>query len=505
MALIVLLTVFVLSRVFTMTRAGSLWFDEAFSVHVATRPWLEMVNLLAFEHNPWGHFLILRAMSELFGSDDWIMRSPSLFTGIATFAVLYVLGKKMFNSATIGLGATFFLTTSTLHLYHQTEVRMYAFVGLFAGLALLFAWTWFLEKTSKKSWYLLGYALVTLGLIHLHLTAWLFITALAIIVTFELQHCKQSIKTWVITHALLFTTGLIWFTPIAWYRAQQPSTAGGWFFAQHEQGYALTHLVNFLLNGESNLLPRSIMALMMIALLGAAFIRVEQPTWWQKFTHPFDREAWPFSFSFHWTPATRILLGLFVLTMTMGFALQITVTKYLISASIPLFLLMSAGLSKLPRRSHWLIIIAIIALVLPMHLRLLSPRHHWDVVAGDVVRMQSAHPEAIILVHSFAYALPLQQYLPDNTQINPVYPFADGESLDEAIARHNWQGVISGDNIDFIDASIGDATTIILVSSTNGNDAEDPVKAHLWQNGWKLVEREHYTGYGDPDVLLLSR
>lgn len=505
MLLIVLFILFLLSRLFTLMQAGSLWFDEAFSVHVASQPWSHMTELLALEHNPWGHFLILRDTIALVGSADWMMRLPSLFAGIATFFLLYSAGKKFFNSSQAGLGASFFLTISTLHLYHQTEARMYAFVAVFAALSTLCAWMWLQEQSIRKRYWLVAYLLSSFLLIHLHLTAWLYVIALAVAMSCELHHRQGSMRMWIGANSILFATGLLWFVPIAIYRFTQPSSAAGWFFSQQEQGYAFTHLVNFLLNGESNLLARSVCALLVIALLVSTFFRFDRPTWWQKITHPFSREEWPFSVAFHWTVATRLLLMTFILTMGMGFAVQITVTKYLLSASIPLFLLLGYGLSKLSPRMKWFVVMAFVALALPTHVHLLTPRHHWDVVARDVEQLKAEHGEAVVLVHSFAYTLPLQRYLSSSIDVIPVYPLQEHESLDFAIAKHNWQGIISPENIGFIDEQIGSAPMIILVSSTPGHDIDDPVKAHLWQNGWKLVERLHYNGYGDPEVLLLSR
>lgn len=490
-----LLAVFCASRGFTVLAAGSLWFDEAFSAHIASLPWSQARELLAYEHNPWLHFLVLKMAMIIGGDTDWVLRLPSVFAGAGSLVAMYWLAKKMFTSDKTALASAGLLTISTLHLYHQTEARMYAFVTLFTVLALGLAYV------QPKRW-MLYYTLIAILLAHTHLTAWLILLAVYGVVWLELRHEKRDTKFWHIAHAGILATGLIWLIPVAMHRFGLSGTSQGWFFAQHEAGYFLTHLTNYIINGEARLPLRAIAAFLASGCLFSALFTVEKPMWWQQIKHVFDRDQWPLNIALNWTRPIRFLVLTIAIVALAGFALQMTVTKYLIAASVPLLLLMGYGLARMPKAMSIGVFVALTLIALPTHARLLQSRHHWDVAAKQVAALQAAHDNQITLVHSFAYAMPLQRYLPTDAAIVPVYPLNDEQSFDQAVVRHNWQPIINDENIVWLDEQLAGHTTVILVSSTNGKSEQDPVKAYLWQNGWKLVEQYHYDGYGDPEILV---
>lgn len=495
---------FLASRLYTASTAGSFWFDEAFSWHVASLPWHEARELLRYEHNPWLHFTLLRGVAA-FADTEFFLRLPSVMAGFASMLALYAAGARLFENKKTGLLAAFLLTISTLHLYHQTEARMYAFVTLFAATSLLSAWNW-LQATAQRyrhAW-LFAYAVSTLALVHTHMTAWLFVAVLWAAIGFEARHMKRQTLGWHAANALPFITGLIWFWPVAAYRLGQSSTAQGWFFDQHQSGYLMTHLTNVLMNGESRLLLRFAGALMLIFAFGLAFLTVEKPTWWQKITHVFDRDHWPLSLRMEWSQPLRLLLFLFGGMMLGGLALQITVTKYLLAASVPLFLIMAHGLSRL-QKSLTLVLLAFIVLVAPMHAQLWQKRHHWDEAAQRAAQLQAEHEDSVTIVHSFAYALPLRQYLRNNEVVMPFFPLDDAMPFGQAVARYNWQPIVSEENVSRLDAIVAAHDMVILVSSTGEQAANDPVKARLWQLGYKLLEQEQYPGYGDPAILVFGR
>jgi hypothetical protein len=108
------------------------------------------------------------------------------------------------------------------------------------------------------------------------------------------------------------------------------------------------------------------------------------------------------------------------------------------------------------------------------------------------------------VAHSFAYALPLQRYLPENLVITPFYPLKDGLTFDQRVVRYNWQGIATYQDANYFVANVS-AKAIILLSSTPDMRDQDPLKSVLFSQGWRILEAHTWNGYGDPEVLLLGR
>lgn len=116
----------------------SLWLDEGLSYWIANRPLDGLLDYLARrDTHPPLHYLVLQAMIALGGS-EWLLRLPSALAGIGAIALLYALGKEVFDART-GLLAAFILAVSPLHLWHAQEARMYALVATLALAATLCA------------------------------------------------------------------------------------------------------------------------------------------------------------------------------------------------------------------------------------------------------------------------------------------------------------------------------------------------------------------------------
>ena len=205
--------VFLPTRIATLLKAGSFWFDEAFSIHFSSLPLAEMWILLQFEHNPLVHFLSLHYWMNIFGSSEIAMRSLSLAAGLASLMLIYLLARKLFNREA-GLWAMFLMTLSTLQLYHQTEARMYALLTLFILATIYCFWRW--HQNQQSLLWLTLYSLSAILLVHTHITAWVLPIALTVFFLLEAIEDKRSkIKAWVFSNSLILLSFLIWFIPVA--------------------------------------------------------------------------------------------------------------------------------------------------------------------------------------------------------------------------------------------------------------------------------------------------
>ncbi|MBI4121977.1 MAG: glycosyltransferase family 39 protein [Parcubacteria group bacterium] len=497
---LVLLIFFLAARLLAAAQAGSFWFDEAFSVHFTSMEWTAMWHHLQFEHNPLLSFVLLHGWMQMFGESEFAVRSLSIIYGLLSMIGLYALGTRLF-SKTAGWWVTFFMTASTIMLYHQTEARMYGLLIMLAIACLYFFWT-------PGRWRLPLYVLSAIALTHTHITAWSLVIAIFLYQLAEWNRQKPSrrdVWRWIAVHALIAMAFLLWFIPVALNKMEVGGVAQGWFFAQHTSGYWLTHLTNFLMNGEDRLLVRSLGGLLVIGLLFASIFSLDRPSWWQKIKHVFDRDAWPLTIVAHWTPPIRLLLFCLFIPLLIGFALQVTVTKYLLVAAVPLFLLMGHTAAKLNKKLGLALALVTLLLVLPLHLRLYtSPRHHWDKAAQTVEALKQQYPDSVVVIHSFSYALPLQRYLDPRIEVTPFYPLPDSLTFDERVIRHNWHAIVNQASADAFVTDI-QPSSVILVSSTTGRREEDPLKSAFLSQGWRINNLYTWPGYGDPEILFFHR
>ena len=116
----------------------SLWYDEAFSVLFAQNDISTMVTgtVNAIEH-PLLYYLSLNVWMRVAGDSVFMIRLFSVLIGVATIAVMYLLGRDWFDRRT-GLVIALLTAIAPFHLQYSQEARMYSLLAL-----LLMLTTWF--------------------------------------------------------------------------------------------------------------------------------------------------------------------------------------------------------------------------------------------------------------------------------------------------------------------------------------------------------------------------
>src|SRR3990167_10650724 len=117
----------------------SLWLDEAINVNVARALSFKSLifNYSLGDFHPPLYHLILRGWILLFGSSEVLVRLPSVFLGVATVLITYLIGKKLFENKTALIGATL-MSTAPLHIYYSQEARMYMLAAFLSSLSIYF-------------------------------------------------------------------------------------------------------------------------------------------------------------------------------------------------------------------------------------------------------------------------------------------------------------------------------------------------------------------------------
>lgn len=189
----------------------SLWFDDAFSVLLATKPVGQLIHLTSIDVHPPTYYLLLKLWGNMFGWGDFAMRSLSVLFTMGALAVGGLLVRKMFNSR-IAVGAMLLLMMAPLITRYGFEVRMYAmasFIGISATYALYSAWK--SRGVAQRRWLILYGVLVVLGLYTLYATALLWIAHVVWLCLMAWRR-RQHIKS-LLPYAVTYVISAILFLP----------------------------------------------------------------------------------------------------------------------------------------------------------------------------------------------------------------------------------------------------------------------------------------------------
>lgn len=132
----------------------SLWYDEAFAVLFAEKGLDSMLYGTltpvaggAADIHPLLYYTTLNIWMNLFGQEPFTVRLWSVLLGVATVALLYLVGRDLFGENT-GLAAALITAIAPFHVQYSQETRMYALLGL---LLLLATWCFLRGMRASSS------------------------------------------------------------------------------------------------------------------------------------------------------------------------------------------------------------------------------------------------------------------------------------------------------------------------------------------------------------------
>jgi hypothetical protein len=159
-------------------------YDEAYTfMEFARHSFRHVISDYHVPNNHVFHTLLVRLSYLAFGDSPWAIRIPVFLAGVALVPVVYLLGRKMYNSST-GLLAAGLVAGAPVLITYSITARGYPFICLFTLILLLLS-LYVKQKRNTAAW--LGMAVVTaFGFytipIMLHpfliISAWLFFSGL---------------------------------------------------------------------------------------------------------------------------------------------------------------------------------------------------------------------------------------------------------------------------------------------------------------------------------------
>lgn len=382
-------------RIYRIDGQG-LWLDEAFSVWMARQPMADMLDwLVRIDQHPPLYYALLHFWMGL-GDGEAAVRALSALCGILTIPALYLLGRRLVGQE-VGLLAALILAVSPFHVRFAQEARMYTLLTLNASLAL-YALARLLTEPTGLAW--LGYVIFTTATLLSHNTAVLFPVATNLVVLsmylvsasgfrpveLETRFCRH----WLLAQAGVF---LLW-SP--WLPAFLAQSAGVyrefWLRAPTWETVA-----NVLASFVSAFLPWPSLGVWIVgplfaglAVLGLVHLR----------RHP---TCVPFLLITFATP--------FVGEWLVSLRRPIFYDRTLIWASLPLYLLLAAGVSQLRQRRYIIAVVLMILTVNGLSLREYYAhfeKEGWDEAAALVA--QQAEADDLILFNATWAQIPFDHY-----------------------------------------------------------------------------------------------
>jgi len=145
MAIVFILILGLILRLVNLNQ--SLWLDETVQAITSKGTFLNLFAELQGDFHPPLYHLLMWGWAHLFGNGELVMRLPSVFFGVGTIYLVYLITKQVFpKKHFVPLLSALFLATAPFHVYYSQEARTYAMTAFFATLSTY----WLLRLMSQQ-------------------------------------------------------------------------------------------------------------------------------------------------------------------------------------------------------------------------------------------------------------------------------------------------------------------------------------------------------------------
>jgi hypothetical protein len=113
-----------------------MWLDETFSVWMASHSVAEMLQwVVRIDQHPPLYYLLLHYWIAHYGDSPYYARLLSVLFGVGTIPIIYLIGKRI-SGVMMGLVAAMILALSLFNIYFAQETRMYTLLTFNAAVAI---------------------------------------------------------------------------------------------------------------------------------------------------------------------------------------------------------------------------------------------------------------------------------------------------------------------------------------------------------------------------------
>ncbi len=210
---IILLIAYVL-RIYKLD-SNSIWLDEGGSIWIASQNNISefFLGLIHNWQQPLYH-IILHFWICIFGKSEYSVRFPSVIFDLLTILMTYKIGKLLFDK-NLGILCSLLMGISTFHLGYSQQARPYTLLTFLASLSIYF-FIALLKKVDFKN--LIIYAISSTLLIYCHTFGLFIILAQNIYIFTKIIFRKNNqiptLKSWISSQLTILVLFLPWLTTV---------------------------------------------------------------------------------------------------------------------------------------------------------------------------------------------------------------------------------------------------------------------------------------------------
>lgn len=250
---------------------SNLWFDEAYSVGMASHNWIDIWNIGGHDVHPVLYYWILSLINVISGGSIIAYRIFSLIC-IALLSILgYTHIRKDFGEKTGILFSFFALFLPEICIF-ANEIRMYSLAILLVTICAIYAYRIFKGDTSWKNWiifeisslaclYVHYYGLMAAGLIHV-----------IMLINFIKNHRSQSIKRIILFGIALIALYIPW---IVYFIGQLQHVSEG-FWIGFEFPDTIIELLSYQYIGNLNYYVGFAISILLYIYLGVQLHKIKK-------------------------------------------------------------------------------------------------------------------------------------------------------------------------------------------------------------------------------------
>lgn len=319
--------------------AESMWIDEGYSLRDAMTPFT-----IAKASKPLYFWFLSWWIG--FGDSDWLLRLPSVIFGVASVAMVFVIGRLLWGNKA-GTLAAVIAAVSPLQVDHSQEVRMYTLLALTALISIYFS---ILTLRTWRFRYMLASGLFTWFAMMTHPVASLLLLPQNLAILDAYLHRRRPLTPWIVTQILVLAAWAPWVRYVLGFRDVFDQS---WMALAAKPSPAEIPLL-WSMFGAGQWVPKENISITHLALFAYTIVvsaLIALATW-------FERRK----------PETRLIAAWLVLPVAALLLLSIIktnawVTRYLIFTSPALYLLLGAMWARQQSRALFIVLGAFLFLI----------------------------------------------------------------------------------------------------------------------------------------------
>ena len=239
--LILILLLSVIVRLYGITNEN-IWLDEAISIRFADRSLSDTIYANSNENTPPLFDLLLNLWMRLFGHSAISVRLLSLIIGTISVFMIYKLGKLLY-SENIGLISAFILSISSFNIYYSQEARSYSLLALMSILSIYY----YLKMDKEPKKYVIFYLISSVLMLYTHVFGVFVIIVenIDFLINFLKNRDFKKLIKWIIIQISILILFMPWILVIVSRMENFKTVTGKWierptFFGPSQQALLYT-------------------------------------------------------------------------------------------------------------------------------------------------------------------------------------------------------------------------------------------------------------------------